>query len=456
MKQLKWIVTSLVLIASLAGCKDQVPKCSDDDTIALVKNIVAEQLGDGKEVAKITEQFDVQLPRASGFNESIKKYECEARLASGGTYQLPITYSSQIDDGGQHIVFVDGIGRGDLFQLALAASAKIKQADESAAKAREAATTAEIKQAADNAAKARAVAAAAPPPLPAPLTSARAASATTLPAIPSPGTNAVVAPQALAAPSQGQQTPSSTNDAADHAVANDVPAAVKTFMEKSYGQFYAKHACWRTTYEDRTYCMKVTRMDRVAADTGERFYLLVGGQPLDEGGEPETAHVLSGLVGAFVFEIHPGETELVASNKSMYIGASGVVPENWELVKLATTGYYGWRTTWGDCHMGQCGSRLTILAPFGKSVKDVAAFNVGYSDGGACDTQECPNGKSSVESTVTIDASATGSEIHPLLVAFKGKMEGRNLAGTARRLDFDRKAWRYAVPSDWPLADVEF
>ena len=226
-------------------------------------------------------------------------------------------------------------------------------------------------------------------------------------------------------------------------------------MDKTYGAYNAKHACWQTTYEDQAYCLKPVRMDRITADTGERFYLLVGGSPIDEDGEPMSVHALAGLVGAFVFELREGGNELVASTNAMYAGSSGTIPDQWDLVKLARTGYYGWKTTSGDCHQGYCGTALMLLAPFGKSVKDIAAFNISYEDGGACETQECPNGPSSIDSTVSIDGTAS-TEIYPLVVTFKGTMSGRDLSGMSRRLEFDRKSWRYAVPEDWPLTGVDY
>jgi hypothetical protein len=59
----------------------------------------------------------IELPRASAFDEKIKKYSCAAKLIVGGTIQLPITYESQLDDKNQHIVSVGGISRGDLLAV---------------------------------------------------------------------------------------------------------------------------------------------------------------------------------------------------------------------------------------------------------------------------------------------------------------------------------------------------
>jgi hypothetical protein len=418
MKHLIALLILFVLFAQLTGCKESVPKCSDDDTIALVKDIVAKQIDASDKAAsdEIKAQMVVQFARASGFNEAIKKYDCEAKLIAAGTYQLPITYESQIDDNGQHIVAVGGMQRADLYRVGFLIGEKIKQAREEAAKSRESA-----KQAA------------APAPAPQPTPAAK-----TQPK-PVPAPTPATEPKTVAEP----QAPSP-----------EVPQTVRTFIEQSYGPYDAKHDCWLTKYESQAYCMKVVRSDRITADTGDRFYLLVGGQPFEEG-EPVSTHALAGLAGAFVFEIRDAGMDLAASNKTIYVGASGIVPDHWDLVKLAKTGYYGWQTTSGDCHMGLCGSGLVILAPFGKSVKNIAGFTVKYSDVGACENQQCTEGPSSIESNVTIDTTAADS-VYPLLVTLKGKLKGRELSGTTYRLEFDRKAWQYSLKADWPLADLEY
>lgn len=416
MRHLFALMCSFMVIAQLTSCTKGVPKCGDDETIALVKDIVAKQISEQATLDDFKAQMAVDFPRASGFNEAIKKYDCEAKLIAGGTWQLPITYESQIDDNGQHIVAVGGIGSGDLLQVAVAIREKLRHDLAEAAKSRESA-----KQAA------------APAPQPPPA--------------------AQLQPQPKPIPSAAPLE--SNTEAAPQARSNEVPQIVQTFMEKSYGPYDAKHACWQMKYEDQAYCLKMIRMDRITADTGERMYLLVGGQPFEDG-EPVSYHALSGLVGAFVFEIRGAGSELAASNRTIYSGASGIVPEHWDLVKLATTGYYGWQTISGDCHQGYCGSALQILAPFGKSVKNIAGFTVKYSDGGACESGQCPNGASSVEAKVSIDTTQADNEIYPLLATLNGKVKGRDLSGTTRRFVFDRKSWQYTVPADWPMADVEY
>lgn len=97
----------------------QPPKCSDDDTFSLVRQIILKQIGGGEGLSEkeIKDNIKIELPRASAFDEKIKKYSCDAKLVVGGMYELPITYESQLDDKSQHIVAVGGIRRGDLIAL---------------------------------------------------------------------------------------------------------------------------------------------------------------------------------------------------------------------------------------------------------------------------------------------------------------------------------------------------
>lgn len=108
-----------VVVSVLAACGKEPPKCSDDDTFSLVRKIILDQLGGGEGLSEkeIKDNMKIEFPRASAFDEKIKKYNCDAKLTVGGMYELPITYESQLDDKGQHIVSVGGIRRGDLFAL---------------------------------------------------------------------------------------------------------------------------------------------------------------------------------------------------------------------------------------------------------------------------------------------------------------------------------------------------
>lgn len=120
------IVIFLSLLSS--GCVKEPPKCSDDGTFTLIRQIMANQLMglEGITEKEIQDNMKIQLPRATAFDEKIKKYNCEARLIGGSTVELPIKYESQLDDNDQHIVFVNGITRQDLLLLRFAITEEIK------------------------------------------------------------------------------------------------------------------------------------------------------------------------------------------------------------------------------------------------------------------------------------------------------------------------------------------
>ena len=110
------IMCALIAIL-LSGCSKEPPKCSDDKTTALVRKIILDQIHGSEKLSEkeIQEIVKIEFPRASAFDEKIKKYSCQGKLISGGTYELPITYDSQLDDKGQHIVSVGGISQVDLY-----------------------------------------------------------------------------------------------------------------------------------------------------------------------------------------------------------------------------------------------------------------------------------------------------------------------------------------------------
>lgn len=108
---------ALAVIAIVASaCAKEPPKCSDEATFSLIRQIIMEQIGgiEGASQAEIIAQLQFAFARPTGFDEKVKKYSCETKLTAGGAYELPLSYESQLDDKHQHIVSVDGIATGDL------------------------------------------------------------------------------------------------------------------------------------------------------------------------------------------------------------------------------------------------------------------------------------------------------------------------------------------------------
>jgi len=117
--KLSSVIAVGVMSMFLVGCSKTPPKCSDEDTASLVRKIILDQFGgsEGLTEKEILENLKIELPRASSFDEKIKKYSCEAKLVAGNKYQLPITYESQLDDQNQHVVSVSGISPTDQYLL---------------------------------------------------------------------------------------------------------------------------------------------------------------------------------------------------------------------------------------------------------------------------------------------------------------------------------------------------
>lgn len=166
------VIAVTVMAALLAACSKEPPKCSDDETIDLVRKIILQQIDEytangvirigggewfsgSKELSKkeIQENLKLELPRATAYADKIKKYSCEAKLVAGGQWELPITYTSQLDDKGKQIVGTGGFVLNDWVRVAQGLIGGVK-------KGRDASMTPQQKQqAAENAAAQKKIAA---------------------------------------------------------------------------------------------------------------------------------------------------------------------------------------------------------------------------------------------------------------------------------------------------------
>jgi hypothetical protein len=97
----------------LAGCSlldPEIPKCSDPATEDLVRQIIGESGGKAAFTDDfLREHLNFNLPNATGLQENIKNYTCEADLLitnNGASRKFSVTYTSQLDDSNQHLVSV--------------------------------------------------------------------------------------------------------------------------------------------------------------------------------------------------------------------------------------------------------------------------------------------------------------------------------------------------------------
>ena len=123
-------VISLIIII-LTGCSKEPPKCSDESTIRLVKELILQQMGpimlQGNAQEEFLKNMKIDYPLPTAFDKNIRKYSCEAKLVAGGKCTLPIRYDSQLDDHNNHIVSVAGNNISDLRIVAQAIMDKIAE-----------------------------------------------------------------------------------------------------------------------------------------------------------------------------------------------------------------------------------------------------------------------------------------------------------------------------------------
>lgn len=127
-------ISVAVLAVLLSACKKEPPKCSDKETLTLVRSIILGQIGGAGNLneKEIEETVKLEHPRASAYDDKIGKYSCEATLVFANDWRLPtLKYESQLDDEKKHLVMVGGLLRGDLWTFASAlAKVKAKEAME--------------------------------------------------------------------------------------------------------------------------------------------------------------------------------------------------------------------------------------------------------------------------------------------------------------------------------------
>lgn len=234
--------------------------------------------------------------------------------------------------------------------------------------------------------------------------------------------------------------------------------AAQRVLEKVYSGYDTKHACWLALDEaqQQRYCMKMDRTDTLTTDTGPRLYVLVVGEAVDEAGEPNGSHATPGLVGAFVVEERQGRAEIVHGHPKIPLGAHGAAPTQWHWLKLGPADYWGWQNTAGDCHQGSCGSRYTILAPYGKTIRDLARITASFDDSGACPDTRCAAHSSSIDSTLAVDSTRINEKVFPLRITVMGRAKGKKLAQKTWTIPFDPKQWLYLEPKGWPLHGADF
>lgn len=117
-------LSALMVISTLSACAKMPPKCSDEETLHLVREII---FGTEYTEKELKDNIIFEYPLATAEDKNIKKLSCETRLKVANAYQLPITYASQLNDKNQHIVSVGGISQDDKLLMLVAISSAVKK-----------------------------------------------------------------------------------------------------------------------------------------------------------------------------------------------------------------------------------------------------------------------------------------------------------------------------------------
>lgn len=114
---------AILALCLLTGCQyltNSTPTCSDETTLSLVRQILGEMVLDDSVIPAndvLSNRLTFNYPRATKFEENIRKYSCEAQLIVIGEgsqkHEIEISYSSQVDDTESHLVGVSGISFAD-------------------------------------------------------------------------------------------------------------------------------------------------------------------------------------------------------------------------------------------------------------------------------------------------------------------------------------------------------
>jgi hypothetical protein len=153
---------------------------------------------------------------------------------------------------------------------------------------------------------------------------------------------------------------------------------VKAAMTARYGAAEESPApdCWRYLHpEYGRYCVRPVKEEWIGARGARRLYLLAGGVPMRADGtiDPSPAHVLPGLVGAFLVTVDAsGRPKFLAGTDAFMFGSfgeSGAVEAR--LVKVGSD-YHAWVFSSGGTWQGVSVGWYHILAPRGDRFVDLS------------------------------------------------------------------------------------
>jgi len=214
----------------------------------------------------------------------------------------------------------------------------------------------------------------------------------------------------------------------------------KNLMDTIYGNYDSSKKCW--IYEG--YCMKIKTFKMINTKKGKRLYVLATGYIED------ASHAESGNVGAFIIEKKEGKDIISYQNKYINVGnyssvgSYGQPPEDWKMIKLSSTDYWGWVGVNIETGQGWFNEYYTIFAPTKSNSINIIAYIPKSSSYSALDSNE----EVAVKSKLIIDKKNKNTIVYPLIINMSGYNGDKNFNGKSYRINFDKKKWEYKVPKN--------
>ena len=223
-------------------------------------------------------------------------------------------------------------------------------------------------------------------------------------------------------------------------------------MNEFYGSYSKEHSCWISNHEEKTYCMNPVHIEIVGSGANKKIFIAVGGQKLDNDGQPEACHACTGALGLIVLAEHGSQFKVVAKNDLFEnFGSWGSAPgrDAFAVRELGPHGSYGCLITTEYDDTGEATVGVSVYGVLGDrvvSLDSVTTRNATADDG--C-SERGDRRCTDISGDLVIDANSQGGTFYPLVLRASGVRQGRPFRGTYR-FAFDEHAIKYVAPKNLP------
>lgn len=225
-----------------------------------------------------------------------------------------------------------------------------------------------------------------------------------------------------------------TGNAAAASIPAEAAQSPKTLwrlvMEGNYGPYDKALKCWTARIAEDRVCMRPHRLDQVTIGGVNHLFLAIGGTRLGDDGQPQEAHVDSGMLGLIVLKQDGGTLRLVAKNDlHTPFGSFGNVPSEdaFAVREIGPNEAYGWVATDGWMGQGHMLTSATIFAPVGDKVVTIGNIPDHYDNSGNCEDGKVIGSEvacTDYSSELIFDSADRSARFYPIIVKVTGTREG--------------------------------